>query len=874
MAEPSNNDRLEGRTCLRAGELDDKPGDAISRTEQAWSIIYLNISDVVYHLSVEGTEYRFIDVNPAFYQATHLQPDQVIGKLVKDVIPEPSLSLVLSHYSEAIRTRATQRWEESSDYPAGRKVGQVSITPVFNSAGYCTDLVGTVHDISEIVNRETRLHEANAKLELAYNELEQLAASLRNDEHRLRLALEGTGEGVWDWRIDQDLVYYSDKWKSIVGIRGPILDRTRAAWLKRVHHADLPAMLERLDACLNSVDEIYSCTYRVWHESQHWIWVRSSGSVVERDANGKPLRMIGTLVDITHSVTMQQQLDASHARLSQLAKQVPGALFELLMEKNGHTTCTYISMMAHELFEFSPEELQADCRLLFDRIAPRDRSRLHRALQESAAHLIQLRVEFQVQLPKKGLRWREVIATPTRGDDGLTVWHGFTDDISLRKSTEQAIAHFNEKLEQRAHYDSLTGLPNRALFRDRLEQGIRRADAAGGQIALLFIDLDRFKEVNDLLGHGAGDALLIEAARRIEGCVRNGDTVARLGGDEFTVILTEANELAHIEQIAQQILDALSTPFRIKTEQVQVAGSIGIARFPADAKDTEELMRNADHAMYRSKSAGRNQLTFFEAKMQAAALRRLKLISDLRRALPEQQFVLYFQPIVNLKTNRIAKAEALLRWNRSTSELVAPLEFIDAAEESGLIHDIGDWVFCTAARHAKLWSAMLGDIFQISINKSPVQFQAHPGTLDWIDYLKKFGTSPGCINVEITEGLLLNLSDNVFSQLAELQSSGIEVSIDDFGTGYSSMSYLKRLDIDYLKIDQSFVAEMLQDNTSRTITETIIVMAHKLGLKVIAEGVETAAQRDWLVTHGCDYAQGFLFAPAVPADVFETMLAA
>ena len=722
MSRPATGAEAENRPTLSTSEPAGQPGDAASLRDQALSIIYLNISDIVYHLSVSNGEYRFADVNPAFYQVTLLSPDQVIGKRVQDVIPEPSLSVVLGHYSEAIRTGQTQRWEETSDYPAGKKVGEVSVTPVFDAAGNCSDLVGTVHDITALVNREQRLQSANA-------------------------------------------------------------------------------------------------------------------------------------------------------RFAQLAHQVPGALFELSRDESGRINCTYISAMAYQLFELAPEDIEADCMRLIDLIVPKDRSRLLRALNKSSEDMQQLRMEFQVALPRKGLCWREVHAMPSRTPDGRTMWHGFTDDISGRKDSEQAILHFNEKLERRAHYDALTGLPNRALFRDRLEQGIRQAaDTPGGEIALLFIDLDRFKEVNDLLGHDAGDALLIQAARRISACVRRRDTVARLGGDEFTVILTEATELAHIEQIAQQILDTLAAPFHIKDQQVQAAGSIGIARYPADARDSEELMRNADHAMYRSKAEGRNQLTFFESDMQAAALRRLKMINDLRRGLPENQFELYFQPIVNLKNNRIVKAEALLRWNRSNDEIIGPADFIQTAEESGLIHEIGDWVFCTAADYAKQWSRQLGHRFQISINKSPLQFQPHPRSMSWTDHLRQRGVAPGCINVEITEGLLLNLSDSVYEKLAELHSSGIETSIDDFGTGYSSMSYLKRLDIDYLKIDQSFVAEMLQDKTSQTITETIIVMAHKLGLKVIAEGVETKAQRDWLADHDCDYAQGFLFSRPVSADVFGSML--
>jgi EAL domain-containing protein (putative c-di-GMP-specific phosphodiesterase class I) len=276
--------------------------------------------------------------------------------------------------------------------------------------------------------------------------------------------------------------------------------------------------------------------------------------------------------------------------------------------------------------------------------------------------------------------------------------------------------------------------------------------------------------------------------------------------------------------------------------------------------------------MYRAKSSGRNRLAFFEQSMQAAAMRRLRLTRELRHALEQHQLELYFQPIIDIRSGTVSKAEALLRWHRPGNELALPGEFIDIAEETGLIHEIGNWVFFQAANWSRRWSAMLGRRFQISINKSPVQFQHQAHGSSWLDYLERQGMPRNSIAVEITESLLLNVSETVFGKLHELQEGGIEVSIDDFGTGYSSMTYLKRLDIDYLKIDQSFVAEMLHDPTSRTITETIIVMAHKLGLKVIAEGVERAEQRDWLEAQGCDYLQGFLFGEPVQAALFERML--
>jgi diguanylate cyclase (GGDEF)-like protein len=583
--------------------------------------------------------------------------------------------------------------------------------------------------------------------------------------------------------------------------------------------------------------------------------------------------MVGTIVDITATTELRQELERSYDLLAKLAQQVPGALFQLVLRPDGHVSCPFVSAMSGELFQRTPAEIESNFKCLLSRIYRRDRVRLRRSMRASASRLQPWRAEYRVVLPGNVMCWRELSAKPARMADGSVIWHGFTSDISARKRTEETIRQFNEKLERRAHYDALTGLPNRVLFRDRLEQEMKHAAADGHGMALLFIDLDRFKEVNDLLGHDAGDALLAHAARRIGSCLRPGDTLARLGGDEFTVILTQTAEVAHAEETAQKIIDVLRAPFRLGIEQANISASIGITLYPGDAGQPEELMRNADHAMYRAKAAGRNRLTFFEPAMQVAAMRRLKLTNELRRALGEDQLELHFQPILDLHTGLICKAEALLRWRRPGKELTLPAEFVSIAEETGLIHDIGNWVFFQAANWAQRWGALLGERFQVSINKSPVQFQQHGHAVDWIAHLDRQGVPHNSIAIEITEGVLLNLTDNVFSKLHALQAGGVEVSIDDFGTGYSSMSYLKRLDIDYLKIDKSFVAEMLSDRTSQTITETIIVMAHKLGLKTIAEGVETEAQRDWLAGQGCDYLQGFLFGPPVDAVQFERMLA-
>ncbi|MBS3935916.1 MAG: EAL domain-containing protein [Sulfuritalea sp.] len=428
-----------------------------------------------------------------------------------------------------------------------------------------------------------------------------------------------------------------------------------------------------------------------------------------------------------------------------------------------------------------------------------------------------------------------------------------------------------ETIWQHANYDSLTRLPNRRLFRDRLQQEILKAQRANRYVALLFVDLDRFKEVNDALGHHAGDLLLTEAARRVRDCVRATDTVARLGGDEFTVIMANLADTHRVGEIAQAILLTLATPFTFDAESVYVSASIGITIFPSDADNVESLLKNADQAMYAAKEQGRNRFSYFTASMQAAAQTRLMFSNDLRNAIAAGQLEVYLQPIVELATGRIIKAEALLRWRHPTQGVIGPAQFIPIAEETGLINEIGDWVFRESARTAKRWfDAGLPDagddgLIQISVNRSPRQFFSSNAHETWVDYLREIGLPAKCIAIEITEGLLLDDRPEVAEKLKRFRAAGFRISLDDFGTGYSAMSYLKKFPLDFLKIDQSFVRDMAIDRGDQAIVEAIIVMAHKLGLKVIAEGVETVEQCEMLKAAGCDYGQGYLFARPMPA---------
>ncbi len=503
-------------------------------------------------------------------------------------------------------------------------------------------------------------------------------------------------------------------------------------------------------------------------------------------------------------------------------------------------------------------------------IHPEDATRINDHIQlelDSSEADFVVETEIRTLCTDGSMRWMRIRFKSLIDEQGrkykLT---GVSQDITEKKRSEETIW-------QQANFDPLTGLPNRRMFQDRLEQEIKKSHRDGLTLALMFIDLDKFKEVNDTLGHDKGDILLVEAARRIARCVRESDTVARLGGDEFTVILSDLDDANSAGRVAQTIIDALVAPFQLGEETAFVSASIGITLYPDDATNLEALMSNADQAMYASKSAGRNRFGHFTPSLQEAALNRMRLINDLRGAISGDQFCLHYHPIVELSNGSIHKAEALIRWQHPTRGLISPMEFITPAEESGMIIEIGDWVFKEASRQVKRLRATHHPEFQISINKSPIQFHNDERYFqNWLPHLQQLGLPGQCMTIEITEGLLLDATSTVRNKLLDCRDAGIQVTLDDFGTGYSSLSYLKKFDIDYIKIDRSFVRNLTATSDDMALCEAIIVMAHKLGLKVIAEGIETSTQRHLLAAAGCDYGQGHLFTSPLPSHEFEALL--
>ena len=682
--------------------------------------------------------------------------------------------------------------------------------------------------------------------------------TIRINEERWKFALDGARDGVWDWNILTREVTYSNNWKTMLGYEDDELQASISGWEKMVHPEDLPNVLVALKDYISGKADKYAFEHRMQCKDGSYKWVLSRGKVVSYAEDGKAERMVGTHIDIHEIKIMEAELRESDSNQRALLEAMVDGVFVAqdyrfvffnpsLPEMLGYTYEEFIDMPFAQVI--APEYLQVW------------NQRFRMRITGEGEPTKNYQVKFLLKGGKESL-WMDLRASAVNFRGKRSVL-GILRDISKQREAEETIW-------QQANFDSLTGLPNRRMFRDRLEQEIKKSERTGSLLAVMFLDMDHFKEVNDTLGHNQGDALLKEVSERLQASVRDIDTVARLGGDEFVILLTQMDDSTALDKVAKNILANLVKPFNLGTEPVYISASIGITLYPIDATEFEDLLKNADQAMYAAKAEGRNRYSYFTASMQTSAKARMRLANDLRHAREKGEFKLVYQPIVEIASGQIRKAEALIRWHHPTLGLINPAQFIAIAEDTGIIVEIGDWVFQQAVQQVKKWRRTLHPDFQISINKSPIQFKSQD--LGWLEQLAKMKLPGQCISVEITEGLLLDAASGITERLQAFRNAGIQIAIDDFGTGYSSLSYLKKYDIDYIKIDQSFVRNIAAGSNDMGLCEAIILMAHKLEMKVIAEGVETNAQLILLEEAGCDYAQGYLFSKPVSNKQFEQII--
>lgn len=481
-----------------------------------------------------------------------------------------------------------------------------------------------------------------------------------------------------------------------------------------------------------------------------------------------------------------------------------------------------------------------------------------------AGNTNQFRIEFKMR-HKQG-HWVDIHSQGILIQDQEGRPHrivGTHSDITEEKKKENIIW-------QQANYDDLTGLPNRKLFSELLARSLNQVKREQRKLWVLFIDLDGFKNINDTFGHSSGDELLRMVAQRIKNVTREADVAAHLSGDEFALLLSSMHDFNELDTVAQKLVDTIAQTYQLKNREIFISASIGIAGYPDNGDTVDGLIKSSDQAMYAAKKQGKNRYAYITHSLQKASDHRNQVSIDLRYAISHNEFQVFYQPIVELKNGKIKKAEALIRWSHRDKGLISPADFIPIAEESGAIGEIGAWVFRDVFRQFELWRSSIAPDFQISINMSPSQLKMAGKQYDrWLLDMKELGISGSNIVIEITEGMMLKNEPVVSDRLLEYRDAGVQVAIDDFGTGYSSLAYLKEFDIDYLKIDQSFIRNLKAGSSELTLSEAIIVMAHKLELKVIAEGVETAEQAELLKSIGCDYAQGYFYSRPIPAEDFQ-----
>lgn len=805
----------------------------------------------------------------------------------------------------------------------------------------------------------------------------QLRHELRQSEERLKLALEGARDGVWDWDIRADERYLTPLWKGRLGLIHGERGFSYQEWLALIHPDDQPQVEQALRQHLDGATHDYHSEHRLRDADGHWIWVLDRGKVVERDADGHPQRAVGVYSDITDRKLVEKELRERHCAvesslvgivladlqgrityvnpaLSQMWGAVDG---ELMLRRStdslfepGQTALAALEASLTAGDDWSGELVarRIDVGLFDARVSVnwvRDDSGRAFSIMASCLDITELkRAEARLresatvfESTSEGVLITDPDGCITAVNKAFTEITGYAESealgrpASLLKSDRHGRAFFeqlwqslaqaghwhgeiwnrrksgelfpalvnintvwaNDKrvshyvsvfsditvikrsqnlLNHLAHHDALTGLPNRLLFNDRLQHALDRVQRHGGHTALLFMDLDRFKMVNDSFGHHTGDELLKSVSERLKNSIREQDTVARLGGDEFTVVAEDIEHAHDAAVLAQKIIDCFVKPFQVAGRDLYISTSIGISVYPDDGNNVATLVKNADAAMYRAKGLGRNNYQFYVSELTETAFERYMLETGLRRALDRTEFLVFYQPQYSAHTGALVAIEALLRWQHPEFGLLTPARFLSVAEETGLLKPMGDWALFEACRQWAAWRDAGLQVPRLAVNLCAAQISRGNLVETVRDTIRGTGIDPLALELEITEGFIMDQVQEAIEAMETLRRMGITLSIDDFGTGYSSLSYLKRLPIHRLKIDQSFVRDIPHDPDDEAIARAVIALGRSLQMTVIAEGVETEAQRSFLREEGCDLLQGNLLSEPLSAQALEAVL--
>jgi diguanylate cyclase (GGDEF)-like protein/PAS domain S-box-containing protein len=826
-------------------------------------------------------------------------------------------AMIANDYQSDARTR--RRREHPRPYP--HHLGAGAVFPLFVD-GERVGVFSLLHSEKNAFSEELTLllqrladnmsfalanfaHEAR-RLE-AEQDLRESVAERIGAEERLQQSLErfeivarATNDVVWDWNLLTDQLWLNDNFCSVFGYAPAEVGAYVDAWTSRIHPDDVAGVRQDIRSAIDRGDQVWTAEYRFRRKDGTYANVLDRGLPL-RDSAGQPVRMIGAMVDISERKRAERKL-ALHAqrqeiiaRLGQFA--LGGADLEQVLAEAARVLraggCDVAAIIerigdrGHEFLVRAACGENAEASVGKSKVLPAH-SKWSAMLDSAAGAVEHDRKYFEARESDRPWsfwlrRLGSGVYVPIRsetGPFGILMMGSLRDtafdaeDLSFAEAIAHVLStavrrhHAQTRLAYMAEFDTLTGLPNRNLLQDRLNQSVAQARRRQWHGAVLFIDLDRFKLINDTLGHHVGDRLIAEVGRRIRQCLRGGDTVGRVSGDEFGVVLTDLALADDAALVAQKILDGLSQPFDLGGNEAYVTASIGISVFPADGTDAETLLKNADMAMYRAKELTRNAYCFFTAEMNERSVAKLQLNTDLRRAIERGEFVLHYQPKVDLRDGRIHGVEALLRWNHPYRGMVLPADFIPALEDSGLILPVGEWVLGEAAREVGAWRRAGLAFVPVAVNLSAKQFRRRDLDALIRGVLAVAEVPAGLIELEITESCLMDEPEEAVRLLASLREAGLKISVDDFGTGYSSLSYLTRLPLTALKIDRGFVREVATRSESASIVRAVIDMAHNLGFTVIAEGVETDEQVAFLRRHGCDLGQGFLFgAPMSAAEL-------
>ncbi|AZE52101.1 Sensory box/GGDEF family protein [Pseudomonas chlororaphis] len=718
-----------------------------------------------------------------------------------------------------------------------------------------------LREVEQRRRAEEELREAQVGLEsrVAQRSLELDAANqaLSKSEARLALALKASQLGLWDWNLQTDEVHHSHI-KELFGLE-PEFVRAMLSHLKPLlHPEDLPLLKRALVEHLKGRTEDYLVEYRVRHGDGHWVWIEDRGRAVERGPGGRVLRMVGTRRDISASKQQEEQ-----RRLSAM-------VFEAASEGIVILDPDYVLLAVNQAFSrvtgYQIEDMLG--RNVVDLPCSRDARRhypvIHQALEQHGSWQGEL-----VEARKNGElypQWLQLnVVRDARGNISHIV--GFFADLSARRESE-------ERMRYLTHYDELTGLANRSLFRERLREAHQRVRQGGRSLALVHINLDRFKLLNDSLGHDIADQLLQKMARRLVNALPEADTIARLSGDEFAVLFDAYGSLSSLTRVATRLSAKLRLPITVEGHELVVSASMGISMLPDSAREIPALISQANIAMQHAKHLGGNNFQFYTASLQASTLERLQLENQLRKAVEERQLKVFYQPKLCLATGRLNAAEALVRWDHPDLGRVPPGDFIGLAEEIGLIGPIGEFVLRQACWQACEWQRQGLPAIRVSVNLSVHQLRQGKLVSLVRSVLEETGLAPHFLELELTESHLLDSVEHIVSTFQQLRDLGVKLAIDDFGTGYSSLSYLKRIPVDYVKIDQAFIRGLSEGGADAAITRAIIAMAHGLSLKVVAEGVEHPGQLAFLKEQKCDEVQGYLISRPVDAEGLAALLRA